>query len=64
MITAEKLNELMREQYSYISYDSNMAEEFLVDNRHWLREDMTDDQIASYFADYVVSQDLADEVVE
>ena len=63
MITAEKLNELMREQYSYISYDSYLAEEFLRENSSWLTK-FDDDRIACYFADYIVSQNLADEVVE
>lgn len=53
----------MREQYSYISYDSCLAEEFLRENSSWLTK-FDDDRIANFFADYVVSQDLADEVVE
>ena len=64
MITSDRLNELMRERYSYIIYESFLAEEYLSDSNSWYRNDYTEDQIADNFADYLVSQDLADEVVE
>lgn len=60
-MTAERLNEIMREQYSYISYDNSLAEEYLQ-----CGAPKTDDEstIAWCFVDYLLSQDLAEEVVE
>ena len=60
-MTAERLNEIMREQYSYISYDNSLAEKFLKDIAPQTEEE---DTIAWCFADYLLSQDLAEEVVE
>jgi hypothetical protein len=59
-MTAQELNEIMSEQYAYISYDSSLAEEYLN-----CGAPKTDDKyiIAWCFADYLLSQDLADEVV-
>ena len=58
-MTAERLNEIMREQYSYISYDTSLAEKFLKDIAPQTEEE---DTIAWHFADYLMSQDLTDEV--
>ena len=60
-ITAERLNQLMREQYSYIVYDQHLAQEYL-DNAQ-PGPDMDEDMIAYCFSDHLISQDLAEEVV-
>lgn len=60
-MTAERLNEIMREQYSYISYDSSYAEEYL---NFGAPQTEDEDTIAWCFVDYLVSQDLAEEVVK
>ena len=60
-ITAERLNELMRYQYSYIVYDPSLAQQFL-DNAQ-PKPDMHEDLVAYCFSDYLVSQDLAEEVI-
>lgn len=59
-MTAQELNEIMSEQYAYISYDSNLAEEYLNCGAPKTGDKET---IAWCFADYLLSQDLADEVV-
>lgn len=63
MITAEQLNELMREQKPYISYDSSLASEFLEIPLNNI-ENLPDEIIVDYFADYILSQGLEDEVEE
>lgn len=60
-ITAERLNQLMREQYSYIVYDQHLAQEYL-DNAQ-PGPDMDEDMIAYCFSDHLISQDLAEEVI-
>jgi hypothetical protein len=59
-MTAERLNEIMAEQYSYITYDTELAKEYLECGAPQADEDT----IAWCFADYLLSQDLAEEVVE
>lgn len=59
-MTAERLNEIMRERYSYISYEPHLAEEYLECGA----PNADEETIAWYFVDYLVSQDLADEIVE
>lgn len=63
MITAEQLNELMREQKPYISYDSSLAGEFLEIPLNNM-ENLPDEMLIDYFADYILSQGLEDEVEE
>lgn len=48
-MTAERLNKLMREQYSYLTYDECEAQNYL-DNRGYAGED--EDIAAWLFADY------------
>ena len=59
-MTAERLNEIMAQQYSYITYDPKLAKEYLECGAPQADEDT----IAWCFADYLLSQDLAEEVVE
>ena len=59
-MTPERLNEIMAQQYSYITYDPKLAEEYLECGAPKADEDT----IAWCFADYLLSQDLAEEVVE
>ena len=59
-MTPERLNEIMAEQYSYITYDKELAKEYLECGAPQADEDT----IAWCFADYLLSQDLAEEVVE
>lgn len=49
----------MREQYSYISYDSSYAEEYL---NFGAPQTEDEDTIAWCFADYLLSQDLTEEI--
>lgn len=60
-MTPERLNEIMAERYSYITYDTELAKEYLE-----CGTPKTDDEevIAWCFVDYLLSQDLAEEVVE
>lgn len=58
-MTAERLNEIMREQYSYISYEPKLADEYLCFGAPKTEDEET---IAWCFADYLVSQDLAEEI--
>ena len=58
-MTAERLNEIMAQHYSYITYDTKLAEEYLECGAPKADEDT----IAWCFADYLLSQDLAEEVV-
>ena len=59
-MTPERLNEIMAQQYSYITYDPKLAEEYLKCGAPKADEET----IAWCFADYLLSQDLAEEVVE
>lgn len=60
-MTAERLNEIMAEQYPYIIYDESLAEEYL---KCGSPKTDNEDTIAWCFADYLVSQGLAEEVIE
>ena len=57
-MTAERLNEIMAQHYSYITYDPKLAEEYLECGAPKADEDT----IAWCFADYLLSQDLAEYV--
>lgn len=59
-MTPERLNELMREQYSYIAYDESLAEEYL---NFGAPRTEDEDIIAWCFADYLISQDKAEEII-
>ena len=59
-MTPERLNEIMAEQYPYITYDKELAKEYLECGAPQADEDT----IAWCFVDYLLSQDLAEEVVE
>ncbi len=59
-MTAERLNQIMAEQYSYISYDPELAKEYL---ECGTPKTENEDTVAWCFADYLVSQDLAEEIV-
>ena len=59
-MTAERLNEIMAERYSYIVYDTELAKEYLEHGAPKADEDT----IAWCFVDYLVSQGLAEEIVE
>lgn len=63
-MTAERLNEIMAEQYSYITYDTELAKEYLECVQLLGAPRADEDTIAWCFADYLLSQDLAEEVVE
>lgn len=58
-MTRERLDEIMLEKYSYITYDSDVAEEYLQCDAP-----KADDEevIAWRFVDYLLSQDLAEEL--
>ena len=58
-MTHKRLDEIMLEKYSYIAYDSDVAEEYLQRGAP-----KTDDEetIAWYFVDYLLSQGLAEEI--
>lgn len=56
-MTADRLNELMREHYSYLSYDKSEAQNYL-DNGGYTGTD--EDMAAWLFADYLVAQDLCE----
>lgn len=58
-MTTERLNELMLEKYPFIAYDADQRAEFL-ENYSGNLED--EDVVAWCFADYLVSQDLAEEI--
>lgn len=59
-MTPQRLNQIMQERYSYITYDSSLAEEYLK-----VGAPITDDEetIAWCFVDYLTSQGLAEDVV-
>lgn len=59
-MTPERLNEIMAEQYSYITYDTELAKEYLECGAPQADEDT----IAWCFVDYLLSQDLTYEEVE
>lgn len=59
-MTAERLNQIMAEQYSYISYDPELAKEYL---ECGAPKTENEDTVAWCFADYLMSQDLAEEIV-
>ena len=61
MITAEKLNQLMKEEKPFIYYDKNLAEEFLKVPLY-NKENLPESMIVDYFVDYLLSQGLEDEV--
>ena len=63
-MTAERLNEVMAEQYSYITYDTELAKKYLECVQLLGAPQADEDTIAWCFADYLLSQDLAEEVVE
>lgn len=54
---AKRLNQLMKEQYPYISYDANLAEEYVKVGAPKLK---SEDVIVWCFADYLMSQDLCE----
>jgi len=58
-ITHKRLDEIMLEKYPYITYDSDVAEEYLN-----FGAPKTDDEevIAWCFVDYLLSQGLAEDV--
>ena len=60
-MTPKRLHEIMLEQYSYISYDADIAEEYL---KCGAPKTDNEEIIAWCFVDYLLSQDLADEVVK
>lgn len=60
-ITKEQLKEEMREQYSYVSYEDKHLDSFMKSNI--LRPTDTIEFAAYLFVDYLMSQNLADEVV-
>lgn len=59
-MTAERLNEIMAEQYPYITYNPELAKEYLECGAPKADENT----VVWCFADYLLSQDLAEEVVE
>lgn len=59
-MTPERLNAIMAEQYSYVIYDAELAKEYLECGAPQADEDI----IAWCFVDYLLSQDLAEEVVK
>ena len=60
MVDNRRLDEIMAEQYSYITYDTELTKEYLECGAPKADENTT----AWCFADYLLSQDLAEEVVE
>lgn len=55
-MTAQRLNQLMKEQYPYISYDAKLAEDYVKVGAPKKNEDI----IAWCFADYLMSQGLCE----
>ena len=59
-MTTERLNEIMAEQYPYITYDTELAKEYL---ECGAPKTENEDTIAWCFVDYLMSQNLAEAVV-
>lgn len=54
---AKRLNQLMKEQYPYISYDAKLAEDYVKVGAPKLK---SEDVIVWCFADYLMSQGLCE----
>ena len=61
MITIQKLNELMKQNASWVSYSEKVAKRFLKEK--WLKGLINENNAVDLFVDYIMSQNLADEVV-
>ena len=62
MITVERLNELMKECKPFITYDKNLAEEFLKTHPFLQNNNVPESTIVDYFTDHLLSQCLEDEI--
>lgn len=58
-MTHKRLDEIMLEKYSFITYDSDVAEEYL---QHGAPKTDDEEVVAWCFVDYLLSQGLAEEI--
>ena len=56
-MTKERMQQIMREKHSYIAYEEKDLDDFL--NMKW-KGNESEDTMAWYFVDYLVSQGLAE----
>lgn len=61
MINAKDLNKYMSEHYSYITYNKELAEEYLEFAKGFI-EGKDIEQIAYMFEDYLVANNLNDDI--